>query len=172
METNISTIMYSDGQCLQLCSRLTLIDYLRFYVLLKNFSFIRRRHHCRWRAAKYRPMLGAQGLWAGRDLYRATPVVTRDLGFFRSHPKDRPTQSPLTTHLGVWRIYSNSDPYGATSFEITLILVNKCPSNRDPVSMHHAKYPPSFCTCRWIVLSALLCKCATINLLCMIYIIR
>jgi hypothetical protein len=33
------------------------------------------RHHCRWRAAKFRPMLGAQGL------YRATPAVTRDLGF-------------------------------------------------------------------------------------------
>jgi hypothetical protein len=31
-------------------------------------------HHCRWRAAKFRPMLGAQGLWAGRDLYRATPI--------------------------------------------------------------------------------------------------
>ena len=27
------------------------------------------------------PMLGAQGLWAGRDLYRATPAATRDLGF-------------------------------------------------------------------------------------------
>jgi hypothetical protein len=26
-------------------------------------------------------MLGAQGLWAGRDLYRATPAVTRGLGF-------------------------------------------------------------------------------------------
>jgi hypothetical protein len=26
-------------------------------------------------------MLGAQGLWAGRDLYRATPTVTRGLGF-------------------------------------------------------------------------------------------
>jgi hypothetical protein len=27
-------------------------------------------------------MLGAQGLWAGRDLYCTTPAVTRDLGFF------------------------------------------------------------------------------------------
>jgi hypothetical protein len=27
------------------------------------------------------PMLGTHGLWAGRDLYRATPAVTRDLGF-------------------------------------------------------------------------------------------
>jgi hypothetical protein len=26
-------------------------------------------------------MLGAQGLWAGRDLYRATPAVTRGLDF-------------------------------------------------------------------------------------------
>jgi hypothetical protein len=40
-----------------------------------------RRHHCRWRAAKFRPMLGAQGLWAGRDLNCATPAVTRGLGF-------------------------------------------------------------------------------------------
>jgi hypothetical protein len=57
-------------------------DYLRFYVPLKNISLIWRCHHCRWRAAKFRPMLGAQGLWAGRDLYRATPAVTRGLGFF------------------------------------------------------------------------------------------
>jgi hypothetical protein len=60
---------------------LRLIDYLRFYVPLKNFSLIWRRHHYRWRAAKFRPMLGAQRLWAGRDLYRATPAVTWDLGF-------------------------------------------------------------------------------------------
>jgi hypothetical protein len=58
-----------------------LIDYLRFYVPLKNISLIWRRHHYRWRAAKFRPMLGAQGLWAGRDLYHATPAVTRDLSF-------------------------------------------------------------------------------------------
>jgi hypothetical protein len=56
-------------------------DYLMFYVPFKNISLIWRRHHCRWRAAKSRPMLGAHGLWAGRDLYRATPTVTRDLGF-------------------------------------------------------------------------------------------
>jgi hypothetical protein len=58
-----------------------LIDYLRFYVPLQNFSLILRRHHCRWRAAKFKPMLGAQGLWAWRDLYRVTPAVTRGLGF-------------------------------------------------------------------------------------------
>jgi hypothetical protein len=58
-----------------------LIDYLWFYVPLKIFLLIWKRHHCRWRAAKFRPMLGAQGLWAGRGHYRATPAVTRDLGF-------------------------------------------------------------------------------------------
>jgi hypothetical protein len=58
-----------------------LIDYLRFYVPLTKFSLIWRRHYCRWRAAKFRPMLGAQGFWAGRDLYRTTPAVTRDLCF-------------------------------------------------------------------------------------------
>jgi hypothetical protein len=74
------------------------------------FSLIWRRHHCRWRAAKFRPMLGAQGLWAGRDIYRATPAVTRDLGFSGLIRWTTPNQSPLTTHMGMWRIYSNQDP--------------------------------------------------------------
>jgi hypothetical protein len=39
-------------------------------------------HHYRWLGCKFRPMLGAQGLWAGRDLYRATPTATRDLGLY------------------------------------------------------------------------------------------
>jgi hypothetical protein len=30
--------------------------------------------------------------------------------FFRSHPKDRPILSPLMTHKGMRRIYSNPDP--------------------------------------------------------------
>ena len=31
--------------------------------------------------------------------------------FFRSHPKDLPIQSPLTTNKRMWRIYSNPDPH-------------------------------------------------------------
>jgi hypothetical protein len=112
-----------------------LIDYLRFYVPLKNISLIWRRHHCRWRAAKFRPMLGAQGLWAGRDLYCATPAVTRYLGFSgliqRTAPFSRLIRhtrgcggSTLTRILtgphsvafydtqGGWRTYSNPDPHG------------------------------------------------------------
>jgi hypothetical protein len=60
-----------------------MIDWL-FTVLrpaLKNFSLVWRRRHYRWRTARFRPMLGEQGLWARRGLYRATLAVTRDLGF-------------------------------------------------------------------------------------------
>jgi hypothetical protein len=39
-------------------------------------------HHYRWQGCKFWPMLGAQGLRAGRDLYRATPTATRDLGLY------------------------------------------------------------------------------------------
>jgi hypothetical protein len=57
----------------------SLNDWL--YVPLKNISLIWRRHHCRWRAAKYWHMLGSQGLWTGRDIYHVTPAAIRDLGF-------------------------------------------------------------------------------------------
>jgi hypothetical protein len=42
--------------------------------------------------------------------------------FLRSHPKDRPIQSPLTTHEGVslCRIYSNLDPHGLNNNGILL----------------------------------------------------
>jgi hypothetical protein len=61
-----------------------LIDYLRFYVPLKHISLLWRRHNYWWRLQIFRPMLGAQGLWAGRYLYHATPTVTQDLGFLVS----------------------------------------------------------------------------------------
>jgi hypothetical protein len=77
-----------------------MIDYLRFYVPLKNFSFTWRHHHYRWRAAKFMSMLGAQGLWAGRDLYRATPAVTRYPGFSGLIRKTAPI-SRLLRHT--WR---------------------------------------------------------------------
>jgi hypothetical protein len=44
-------------------------------------------------------MLGAHDLWVGRDLYQAILVVIRGFGF-RSHPKDRPIESPLAGMLG------------------------------------------------------------------------
>jgi hypothetical protein len=50
-----------------------LIDWL-IYVPLKNISHIWRRYHYRWRTAKFRPMLGAQGLWAEGILSCLTSV--------------------------------------------------------------------------------------------------
>jgi hypothetical protein len=35
------------------------------------------------------------------------------LRLFRSHPKDRSIQSPLMTHKGMWRIYSNRNLHGS-----------------------------------------------------------
>jgi hypothetical protein len=38
--------------------------------------------------------------------------------FFRSHLKDFPIQSLLTTHMGMRRTYSNADPLGGIEFEV------------------------------------------------------
>jgi hypothetical protein len=91
--------------------------YLQFYIPFKNFSLIWRRHHCRWRAAKFRPKLCAQGLWAGRDLYRVTPAVTQGLGFCgligRTRAfsyllrRTRECEGPILTQILTRRFYSN-----------------------------------------------------------------
>jgi hypothetical protein len=77
-----------------------LIDYLLFYVPLKNISLTWRRHYYRWRAAKFRPYAWRSGLlsWEGSLLCR----TCCDTGprFFLSHLKDCPIQLPLTTHKG------------------------------------------------------------------------
>jgi hypothetical protein len=67
-----------------------LIDCLRFYVS-DEFLLVWRRHQYRWRAAIFKSMLGAWGLWAGRNLYCAPLAVTWDMGrrVFRFHPKNR-----------------------------------------------------------------------------------
>jgi hypothetical protein len=58
-------------------------------------------------------MLGVQGLWVRRDLYRAIPAVTQDLGFSDLIRRTSPfLKSPFTPHEGMWRIYSNLNPHG------------------------------------------------------------
>jgi hypothetical protein len=85
-----------------------MIDYSLFYVPLKNISLIWRRHH-----------LQNLGLCSAlMPLNREGSLLCHtfcDIGsrFFRSHPKDRPIQSPLTILMGMRRIYSNTDPHGA-----------------------------------------------------------
>jgi hypothetical protein len=47
-------------------------------------------------------MLGAQGLWAGRDLYRATLAVTRGLGFSGLIRRTAPFSRLLRHARGCW----------------------------------------------------------------------
>jgi hypothetical protein len=54
-------------------------------------------YYCPYRAAKFRPMLGAQGLWTGRDLYRVILAVTCGLGLLKT--------------------YSNLDPQAVASYD-------------------------------------------------------
>jgi hypothetical protein len=57
------------------------------------------------KAAKFRP-LSREGSLSCHTCCDTGPQ------FFRSHPKDSPILSPLTTHKGMWRIYSYLDPHG------------------------------------------------------------
>jgi hypothetical protein len=51
--------------------------------------------------------------------------------FFRSHPKDRSNQSPLTTHMGMRRTYSNPDPHGCTVIVRTVRINNSTRDHRE-----------------------------------------
>jgi hypothetical protein len=81
---------------------LWLIDYLLFYVPMENLLLIWKRHLCLWRAAKFRSILGAQGLWALRNPYRATLTVTRGLGFSSFIRRTAPFSRLLRHQWGCW----------------------------------------------------------------------
>ena len=66
--------------------------------------------YCWWRAGKLRPMLGIQGLWAGKDLYCATYAVTRGLSFPSLVQWTAPFSHLLRHARGVQGKYSNQDP--------------------------------------------------------------
>ena len=53
------------------------------YSHTSNFQLSCGCHHCWWQSCKFWPMLRTQGLWAGWDLYCATPTATRNLGLIR-----------------------------------------------------------------------------------------
>ena len=85
----------------------------------------------------FRPGLGAHDFWARKDLYRATPAVTRGLGrLFRSHPK-KPLHSIASYNKqGILRTYSNPDPqatrwsrfeYNSTCLKSLVTLNGGCP---------------------------------------------
>jgi hypothetical protein len=55
-----------------------MLVYLLFSVLLKYFSLIRRRHHCRWTAAKFRPVLCAMEVHVKLTAYQEVHVQGHD----------------------------------------------------------------------------------------------
>ena len=61
------------------------------------------------KAAKYRTVLG---VWAERDLYRASPEVKRGLGFHGLIWKTIPNIVAFSTSRGLRRTYSDSFPMG------------------------------------------------------------
>jgi hypothetical protein len=82
--SNIKGSVIFNGTKLTLNAQITLYENdprCRGWLIIYSFTSRSRIFHLygdvtnyRWRAAKFRPMLGAQGLWVGRDLYRATPA--------------------------------------------------------------------------------------------------
>ena len=72
---------------------------------------------------KFRPMLGAQGLWAGRGSLSCHTYYDTGPRFFRPHPKDCHNQSPLTTRMGMRKAYSNPDPHGDCAMKLSQICL-------------------------------------------------
>jgi hypothetical protein len=101
-----------------------LIDWLiRVLRPAEEISHIWRRQHCRWRAAKFRPMVCAQGLWTGRHLYHATPAVTQDLGFSSLIRRTAPFSRLLLHKRGRGGSILNRIPmglwHGASAFPVS-----------------------------------------------------
>ena len=50
---------------------------IHLYDVKRHITFTWRRHHCRQKAGKFWPFLGAHSLWAERELYRVIPAALR-----------------------------------------------------------------------------------------------
>jgi hypothetical protein len=108
---------------------LKICSYLLYYVSVKNFSLVWRRHHCSWRAAEFTPMFSAQGLWAGRMFFTVPHLLWHGalvfLVLFESLPNSviqrdvedilsiltRIPQSSRVTRKGILGTYSSPNPH-------------------------------------------------------------
>jgi hypothetical protein len=79
-----------------------LIDHIMLYLLIMKFPLIWRSHFCRWRVAKFIPMLGTLGLWTGRDHYHTTLSVTRGRSFSGLIRRTFPFSLLLRNSRGCW----------------------------------------------------------------------
>jgi hypothetical protein len=67
---------------------ITVVEFMSCVRIFHSWIWTRHQQHCRWRAAKFRPMLGAYDIFrTGRDLYCETwPLCLRLI----RRTKDRP----------------------------------------------------------------------------------
>jgi hypothetical protein len=126
------------------------------------------------RAAKFGPTLGAYGLWAGRDLYHATPAVTWDLGFSgliqRTAPFSRLLRhtegcaGPILTRIltGPKRNFINNDGYADYSMLLTFKYtqnLNTCASmvffflfpQKNLRAFYHVCFRVTTFDCSWLL---------------------
>jgi hypothetical protein len=81
-------------------------------------------HHCRWRAAKYKHMFGAEERFSREGCLSCHTYCDIRPRFFRSHPKD---QFSLTTHKAMLRSYSYPDLLRWTSvYQIWSLMTKTC----------------------------------------------
>jgi hypothetical protein len=103
----LELVLYrSDLFALKIYSRL--IDWLFTILRSAQFFTYMETSPLPVKGCKIWPMLGAQGLWAGRDLYRVTPTVTRYLSFSGLLPLH--SVASYDTHVDA------EDPRGAKNF--------------------------------------------------------
>jgi hypothetical protein len=116
---NIHRVLLSGTQCIfqpWFATLDSLIIYCFTYCsIICHWHCIWRSQHCRWRTANiYAYVRRSWPLRKEGSVSCHSCCVTGPL-FFWSRPTGRPIQSPLTTHNGTWKIYSDSDPHGSHS---------------------------------------------------------
>jgi hypothetical protein len=62
--------------------------------------------------------------------------------FSRTHPKDRPNQSPLTTHMGTWKIYFNPVTHGVILMEMNKGTHSYCYLISDMLRLFEGLFSP------------------------------
>jgi hypothetical protein len=115
-----------------------LIDWLiLFYVPLENFALIIYGGVtiAGQGPPKFRPMFGAQGLWARKNLYHVTSAVTWDLGFTGLNRRPAQLSHLLRQVKRCWgRILTRILPSGPFTEKLNLVSLSTDTVARQAIS--------------------------------------
>jgi hypothetical protein len=118
-----------------------------FFVCIYRFTSYSRIFHLYGDvtiACEGLPMLGAHGLWVGRDLYHVTLAVTRDLGF-SGHIRTTVPFSRLLRHArGCWGPILTWIPKGLNRNIARPFPWNNLGRNTSPLRLLGDSYPGEF----------------------------